>query len=249
MGIPVVCLPPLPVADFFSILRPRDLIVAFPLFWQAVFQRYASPSFSLPGELLGLTASAPCPPEVIEGLTQPGRLTAITEIYGSTETSAVGIRSACREPYDLLSLWDRVTLPDGEPGISRIRADGRREAAQAMPDFVEWRGERTFVPVGRKDNAVQVAGVNVYPARVAAIIRAHPAVKDCAVRLMRPEEGARLKAFIVPEETARPLGRKAFGAEFRAWLRERLDTPSFPKSITLGDALPVSSTGKSSDWG
>lgn len=257
LGIPVLRLPPLPVGELFTSLLPGDLFIAFPLFWQAVRDRVenrraARPA--LPKGVAGLSSSAPCPPEIIEALTRPGEKGAaaicsfIAEIYGSTETSAVGVRKDCRAPYALLPLWERVVLEGGEFGIQRVRRDGKRDVAAPMPDIVEWQGETAFAPVRRRDSAVQVGGVNVRPCGVADVIRSHPAVKDCVVRLMRPEEGARLKAFIVPEDAWRSEGRKVFGAEFRGWLRERLTTPAMPKSITLGDSLPVTPAGKSRDW-
>lgn len=251
LGIGKVHLPPMPSAELYNTLRPGDLLVAFPLFWQAVLERFAMHGQRV-GDIVGLTASSPCPPEVITALTssslsgEPPYCNALVEIYGSTETSAIGIRVTPDVPYTLLPVWERVSLPGGYFGIVRVRADGSREEAVALPDDVVWHGERLLVPLKRKDNAVQVGGINVYPFHVADIIRGHPAVRDCAVRLMRPDEGVRLKAFIVPEDPA--LFKSLSGREFTAWLRERLKSAEMPRSVTLGDALPVTATGKSSDW-
>ncbi|CAK7038918.1 MAG: 2-succinylbenzoate--CoA ligase [Desulfovibrio sp.] len=253
LGVPAFLMPPLPVAEFFNALSPGDLLVAFPVFWQAVLERFAMRGVRVP-DLMGVTASAPCPVELIEKLTRPapdGEIpycAAFAEIYGSTETSAIGIRLSPHEPYTLLPIWDKISLTDGSAGITRVRKSGDREPPIPLPDDVLWYGENLLVPVKRKDNAVQVGGVNVYPQRVAAVILEHPAVKECVVRLMRPDEGVRLKAFIVPAETARERGKEIFNNEFRAWLRERLETAAIPKSITLGDSLPVTATGKSRDW-
>lgn len=251
LGIDKLHLPPLPIGEFYNALRPGDLLVAFPLFWQAVLERFTTHGQRV-ADLVGLTASSPCPPEVITALTSsssPGEqpyCNSLIEIYGSTETSAIGIRVTPDVPYTLLPVWERVSLADGSFGIVRVRADGSREETAALPDDVVWHGERLLAPLKRKDNAVQVGGINVYPFHVADIIREHPAVKDCAVRLMRPDEGVRLKAFIVPEAEA--LLHDFSGREFKAWLRERLKSAEMPRSITVGDALPVAATGKSCDW-
>lgn len=256
-GIPLLQLPPLPLASFFGALRPGDLVVGFPLFWKGVLQSAAGQQsqkdLRLPSDIAGLTATSPCPPELIRALLNPevmgksAPLTTMGEIYGSTETNGIGIRLDGAEYFTLLPIWRSAALADGSPAICRVLPDGTLEAAQRLPDKTFWRDDTHFQVCGRLDTAVQIGGVNVYPSRVADVIRSHPLVRDCAVRLMRPDEGARLKAFIVPtiplEEAA-----EAFGRPFRNWLTERLDTASRPKHIRLGETLPATPTGKASDW-
>ena len=103
---------------------------------------------------------------------------------------------------------------------------------------------------GRRDRAVQVGGTNVYPDRVARVLRAHPKVADCAVRLMRPEEGWRLKAFVVPDGvSAGAIGDPAdLRRELRRWLRDKVEASERPGSITLGAVLPLDDQGKAADW-
>ena len=62
-----------------------------------------------------------------------------------------------------------------------------------MPDIISFESQRVFRINGRKDKAAQVAGVNVYPSKVADILKQNALVKDAEVRL----GGERLKAFIV----------------------------------------------------
>jgi acyl-coenzyme A synthetase/AMP-(fatty) acid ligase len=64
--------------------------------------------------------------------------------------------------------------------------------------------------------------------------------------MMRPEEGNRLKAYVVPAPDVRDAG--AFLAELNAWIDSVLPAPERPKSITFGPALPRSATGKLCDW-
>jgi long-chain acyl-CoA synthetase len=96
----------------------------------------------------------------------------------------------------------------------------------------------------RRDAAVQVGGVNVFPERVRQVLIEHPQVVDAAVRLMRPDEGLRLKAFVVP----RPDAGAGFTQELRAWIDTRLAAPERPKAITLGQQLPRGQLGKAADW-
>ncbi len=251
LGVPVLRLPPLPTTSFFESVRPADVIVAFPFFWQSllVLLQQLQTSLHLPPHVMGVTSTAPCPPEVIEGLTSlPQPLECMAEVYGSTETSGIGFRQAPSTPYTLLSVWQ--SMPHNtETALQRVLPAGESFSPQTTPDTVQWVDATHFYPEKRKDFAVQVGGVNVYPERIAACIETHPAVKQCVVRLMQPEEGGRLKAFIVPALAVPHAEREhIFGAAFRQWLAERLETAARPKSITLGNQLPRNDMGKLADW-
>ena len=114
---------------------------------------------------------------------------------------------------------------------------------------MDWWNERDFAVVSRHDKAVQVGGRNVYPERVREVLESHPDVARCRVRLMRPEEGWRLKAFVVPKEppaSARQAMR--LRSSLLAWCRERLAPESVPKALTFGSALPYNAYGKDADW-
>jgi acyl-CoA synthetase (AMP-forming)/AMP-acid ligase II len=110
---------------------------------------------------------------------------------------------------------------------------------------MEWQSERTFVPVGRRDDAVQVGGVNVYPAQVAALLKRHPGVSDACVRLMRADEGQRLKAFVVAVE---PDAAASLPDQLASWVSQRLPPAARPVSFMVGAALPLSRQGKLTDW-
>ena len=252
LGIPALDLPPLPSAEFFRELAPGDLVLAFPVFWKSFLDIAQGPfPITCPPDIHGVSSAAPCPPEVIEGLlalreTEKHPVcAAMTEVYGATEFGSIGIRQACREPYTLLAFWERRPLEcaDNEDAWGITRRDW---PVSPLPDTATWHGERGFTPLRRKDKAVQIGGVNVFPARVADLLRTHPGVADCAVRLMRPEEGARLKAFIVPRSA--DADTAVFTGELRRWLAARLEPAATPKSFRFGDGLPLTPSGKLADW-
>jgi 4-coumarate--CoA ligase (photoactive yellow protein activation family) len=255
LGIPSLQLPPMPTAHFFRELRGGDLLLAFPVFWQALLKIRASENGPVfPADLRGVTSSAPCPPEVAQALLGPangtpaGCLAQLTEIYGATEFGAVGIRQSCRQPYALLPHWQRVPLFDGEGAFSEWgikRASGK---AMPLPDTVRWTEDRSFTPAGRKDRAVQVGGRNVFPGKVAELLQRHPEVRECAVRLMRPEEGVRLKAFVAPRSAGDARSRARLAKEIRTWLAQRLSPAETPKSVLVGEELPRTASGKPADW-
>jgi len=240
LGVPVLHLPPLPTVAHVRRLAAGDLAVAFPLFWKGLAQ--LGVSFT-PG-VQGVTSTGPCPAEVILALREQG-LDRCTEIYGSSETAGIGYRHAPGDAYTLLDYWASDPGADLGNGLVRTLPDGSR-AAFPLPDHVAWATPRTFILAGRRDRAVQVGGVNVYPERVRDELLRHPGVAECVVRLMRPEEGARLKAFVVPRNpTADPADLRR---DILAWLESRLSPAENPKSLAFGDRLPATALGKAADW-
>lgn len=257
LGIASLHLPPLPTADFFNTLRRGDLVLAFPVFWKSLLDIWVNPvSPNLPKGLHGVSSTAPCPPEVIEALLGKGFapekhfLASMSEIYGATEFGAVGIRRHCRGPYELLPHWKRCALPGELNNIGRSPWGIRRanSSEQILPDEIQWQDERHFTPSKRKDFAVQVGGLNVFPTEVAELLRSHPNVADCAVRLMRPSEGYRLKAFVVPSLECLSVDACSFIKELKKWCAERLEPAATPKHIRIGTTLPLTAAGKLADW-
>ncbi len=218
-------------------LRDADAIIGIPALWKLC----AETRERFPATTIGVTSTAPCPPEVIRTLKRQG-LPVMHEIYGSSECGAMGHRASPDDPMTLVPSWRRV----GEDRFVRVLPEGGLSEPLAFQDTLRWVDDTHFFIEKRLDNAVQVAGVNVFPARVREALLGHPAVADCAVRLMRPEEGERLKAFVVPAPGHVP------GPELRNALRSHLTgllTPlEQPKSIIFGESLPQNEMGKPSDW-
>lgn len=216
--------------------RAGDLVVAYPDYWRAALASSAAPF--APG-VTGVTSTAPCPPELAHDLQQRG-LARLVQVYGSSETGGVGWRDRHTLPFTVLPYWrrdpadDAVLLRTGE-GAGRYR----------LQDVLAWQGEHQFVPAGRIDHAVQVGGINVFPERVAQVLRAHPDVAAAAVRLMRSDEGNRLKAFVVVVADAAP---EPLRAALRQWAAARLSGPELPAAISFGAELPRNANGKLADW-
>lgn len=218
-------------------LGAGDLLVAVPSYWE-----YLSRSLeSFGADVQGVTSTAPCPPDLFADLQQ--QRVRLTEIYGSSETAGVGWRDQPNGAFTLLPCWRR----DGEI-LRRVSGGGSSDdptGAAVLPDRLIWSGEREFRLAGRVDGAVQVGGTNVFPERIAARIAAHPAVKTCAVRLMQPHEGDRLKAFVVWRDADAEMRSRP---ELETWLRAELTPPERPVAITSGVALPRNELGKLLDW-
>lgn len=216
--------------------RAGDLVVTHPAYWRAAL---VSAAPFAPG-VTGVTSTAPCPPDLAEALLAHG-LARLLQVYGSSETGGVGWRDSHAQPYTTFSCWRRDPT---DPAV--LLRDGGAAGRYRLQDLLAWHGERQFVPTGRIDEAVQVGGINVFPERVAQVLRAHPAVAEAAVRLMRSDEGSRLKAFVVAHPGA--AAAHVLRDELRQFASARLSAPELPAAVSFGAALPRTANGKLSDW-
>lgn len=233
LQVPVHILPALPTQPWGDILLPGDLLVGFPLFWD----QWLRLGNRFPKGVELLCSTAPCKDEIIDGLEQAGAAN-FTEIYGASETGAVGRRHHARKPFELFACWEI------NPASKKIKR--RSQAAWVdLPDETQIIDGRFLVPLKRRDACVQVAGINVYPKQVEKILSQHPVVKACRVRLMCPAEGNRLKAFIVLKEGVSPAEALP---QLRAYAHKQLTVHEQPRSFTFGPQIPRGALGKESDW-
>ena len=215
-------------------LEAGDVVVGFPFLWRQL----ARQALPFPDKVLGLTSTGPSDPAVVDQLRDQG-LTAMVEIYGSTETAGVGARVDADESYRLLPRWRREDTAKNE-----LRDD--RHHRYALADDLQWLDDHHFHPRGRKDEAVQVGGVNVYPGRIARLLESLPQVARAQVRLMDDDEGGRLKAFVVPSMPLQAAG--ALSEKLTQWCRMHLTAPETPRMFTFGEQLPSGVMGKPGDW-
>jgi long-chain acyl-CoA synthetase len=238
LRIPVLTARHWPAGKILHALAPGDLVIGHPLFWQQLQLR----TTRLPEDMYGVTSTAPCDPRIIESLKELG-LARMTEIYGCSETGGIGYRHDPARAYWLLGHWLGVPVKGkGDPQFALKRAGSKPVLA---PDILDWRGTRTFHPIARRDHAVQVAGINVYPQDIARRLREHPAIADCVVRPMGDDESDRLKAFVVLKKN---YNSGALRPQLEQWIYERFTAPERPVALTFGKSLPATSAGKLADW-
>ncbi|GAC1411470.1 MAG: hypothetical protein NVSMB64_21280 [Candidatus Velthaea sp.] len=237
LGLPFVDLRGAAVSEIQRALQPGDALVGFPLRWDDL----AEARLPLVPGVVGVTSTGPCRPATIAALRALG-LDEMFEIYGSSQTAGIAWRTDPAAPYRLFPYWS--IAPSGD-ALLRNDTEGVPQTPLPLPDRIQRRGEG-FEVVGRLDGAVSVGGINVFPARIAATISAHPDVADCAVRPMRPDEGKRLKAFVVlhPRAADSPEARAAL----RRWLGTAFNAAECPKPVTFGSTLPRDAQGKLTDW-
>lgn len=225
-------------ASLTSLARPGDLVIGFPDYWR-IFAQTQAP---LPDDVWGVTSTAPCPDAVCLQL-EARRLDRLFQIYGSSETAGVGWRTSHSEPYRLLPFWS-LGGPDAQVLCRQLPGGGQMEVQ--VQDQLQRLDDALFQVGPRRDQAVQVGGVNVFPAQVATRLREHPQVAEVAVRLMRPEEGHRLKAFIVPAAGVNDTRQLAL--ELHAWIDAHLPVAQRPRALRFGARLPATPEGKLADW-
>ncbi len=213
-------------------LRAGDLIVGVPQWW-----KYLSQTISrLPPGIQGVSSTAPLSTNIWKQLLNIG-LDTLHEVYGASELGGIGYRQHWSDEYDLLSCWSGLSACG-----QRLRNE-RGGSSCILPDQLEFASKRRFVIAGRKDQQVQVAGHNVSPQRVAEQIKNHALVADCQVRLMRQEEGDRLKAQVVTPRVLSSSER----SELRIWCAQVLPVYARPH-LTFVLEKTVDVMGKAADW-
>lgn len=213
-----------------------DLVVSFPERWQWMNRTVAH----WPEDVAGVVSTAPCPPELKQGLVERG-LGSLTEVYGSSETAGLGVRRWPETRYCFMPQWT-VHDVSAVDGMVLTHSSGLQVRVK---DHIEVHEDGRFTLAGRLDHAVQVGGTNVFPERIAALLRDQPGVNDAIVRLSPLAQGGRLKAFVVPRADVDP---EELQWQLEAWVSRGLATAERPKSITFGARLPKDEMGKDSDW-
>ncbi|MEL6205341.1 MAG: AMP-binding protein [Pseudomonadota bacterium] len=205
--------------------RPGDLVVATPHLLSLALN-----TMKPTGGLTAIVSGASTPDALWQMASD--REVALIEIYGATETAGVGYRRSPHAGFALMPHLDRAG-----PGIF---AAGRGQLD--VQDRLRWLGPRSFVLEGRKDNVVQVAGVNVSPQATGRHLERTDGVAAATVRL--DTQSGRLKAFVI----AKPGKDEAVLEVALRMGAEALPAAARPARYTFGLRLPTTPAGKLSDW-
>lgn len=242
LDIPVLDARAISPGNLKAQLAPGDLVVATPHLW-----RYLATSLPrFPDGVQGSCSTAPMPADLARQVVAQN-LARLVEVYGSSETAGIGWRDDPASPFRLFETWE---VTSDREALLRRGPDGVAGSPQPFADIVAFECARCLRPVGRRDGAVQIGGVNVFPARVQKAIEACDGVQEAAVRLFAvggDEARARLKAFVVPREQASGLD-PAFEQAIRREIASSLGELERPVAYRFGAALPRSAMGKLTDW-
>lgn len=213
-------------------LASGDLVVAVPDQWRTLSRLIRA----FPDDVVGISSAGPLDDHVAAALLESG-LKRMFDIYGSSETGGIAMRELPGSAYALLPRWQLT--PDGHDDWQLTDHDGRHHP---LPDHVDRIGERSLRPLRRRDGAVQVGGHNVWPTRVADVLRRIDGVVDAAVRL---HFDGRLKVFIVPNSNIDP---DELAVMIERHTADQLSALERPRHFRFGAALPRNAMGKLEDW-
>ena len=215
--IPVLDGRRMPVDMLGEELAFGDALVATPTLWRYIGETLGS----LPNNIVGVSFGEPLLPQLATDLREKG-LGAMRELYGSTETGLIAWRDAPTEPFVLFDHWRR----NGNDLI-RVNPAARERPVGAM-DHLNWTSDRAFTLGGRRDGAVQISGINVFPDKIGTIIAEHRQIATCTIRVVSHNGSLdRLIADITLEKGVDPDESMAWAVD--SWCRKKLRPPERPR--------------------
>ncbi|MGW3176546.1 amino acid adenylation domain-containing protein [Streptomyces sp. NPDC001153] len=108
-------------------------------------------------------------------------------------------------------------------------------------DVGRWDADGTLFIAGRLDDQVKLRGVRVQPSEVAAVLAAHPAVRQAATVVRTAENGGpELVGYVVLGQDAPATWQQ----ELRDLVAARVSTAAVPAHLLALDALPLAGNGK-----
>jgi acyl-CoA synthetase (AMP-forming)/AMP-acid ligase II len=272
-GISVVISPaPWTAADMARLLVEERITVAggVPTQWAKLLELAGIAAADLSHVRVGLVATAPAPPELIERVTAVIGCPLVVR-YAMTESPSI----TGTEPDDRPDVQFRtVGRPQAGMAISLVDDNGRAvtrgevgrvrvrgacvmrgywrndEQTAAVLDNEGWLtssdlgrldGEGNLVLVGRTSDMYIRGGYNVYPLEVENVLAEHSGVDRAAVvGTAAPVIGEIGVAFVVPLDVAEPPSL----AELRSFVRERLADYKAPDRLVVVDTLPLTAMMK-----
>ena len=250
----------------------RDRVTVFegvPTMYIALLGHPGRDSYDLSALRVCVSGGAPIPAEVIDEFERVFGVV-ILEGYGLSETASTttfNVSAQERRVYSVgkpiygveVEIWDGEgrPMPPGRDNVGEIVVRGvnvmkgyrgRPEAtAEAMAGGFFHTGDLGYVDedgfffvVDRKKELIIRGGYNVYPREVEDVLYTLPAVAQAAVvGIPDDRRGHEVKAFVMP----RP-GREVGEAELIEFVRERLASYKYPRSIEFREQLPMNATGK-----
>lgn len=204
-------------AELGEYLTFGDAVVATPSHWRFLLRE----GVKAPENAMAVTFGEPLSGALSAEMRKCG-FGAQREVYGSTESGLVGWRDSAGDAFNL---FDFLHAEDG--AIMRESARGDRHEIVLM-DHVDWEGPRRFRLTGRRDGAVQIGAVNVFPNRIASVIEANQLVERCRVRAgAHPSGFNRLIADI--GITGDVQADEFLARHIDQWCRERLHAHERPR--------------------
>ncbi|MBR4682435.1 MAG: hypothetical protein IKP06_03940 [Elusimicrobiaceae bacterium] len=230
LQVPVIYLPDQPAQEWNVELQAGDLVVATPKFWN-YWLRCGN---QFPSGVEVVCGTDICSKELLAELTAVGAAR-VTELYGSSQTGALGFRIKGSEMFEMFSFWN-ISLSQG---AIRAKRSGQTEWITLSPQ-VKLGEDRQFqilegVPAHQ---TLSSSAVSPFFEHVEQVLASHPAVRACRVRPLSSLKDSRLEAVVSLHEGYTPshLGI------IRSFLRQHLPSTEIPETFTFEKPSLASAT-------
>lgn len=267
-GIALVISPvPWKAADMADLLERERVTVAAgaPTQWAKLLEEPGIERRALPRLRLGVSATAPAPPELVERVNRVLG-TPLVVRYAMTESPSISGTDPEDPPEVQFRTVGRpqtgveaeVVDDDGHPlapgTVGHVRVRGAcvmrgywrdpERTAEALDeegwlrtgDLGTFTPEGHLVLTGRSTDVYLRGGYNIYPLEVENVLGEHPRIAQVAVvGTPAPVIGEIGVAFVVPRDASDPPSLE----ELRAWTRRRLADYKAPDRLEIVDALPL----------
>jgi acyl-CoA synthetase (AMP-forming)/AMP-acid ligase II len=179
-----------------------------------------APAEHWPGNPKLSSVGRPCPGNEVKIVGRDG------EILPAGQVGQIWVKT----PADFIEYWH-------QPAATR---KALVDDWLCMPDAGYLDDDGYLFVLDRMDDAIIVAGQNIYPAEVEMALAEHPAVADAAVVGMPdPRWGQAVKAVLVLRE-----GERATARDLMVFLRGRIADFKIPTQYGFVNSLPRNPTGK-----
>ncbi len=201
-----------------------DVMIATPSLWAYLMRE----DIKAPDNIMAVSFGEMMTMDLATKLRRNG-FGVLRELYGSTQTGLVAWRDTPNDDFVLFDHWTR----SGD-NLIRHYPDGKKDSIIPM-DFFAWKNSRNFQLSGRRDGAVQIGAVNVFPEKIATIITEYPNVEKCSVRMINTGFGTnRLIADIYLKGKHKPDRRLAQNLD--QWCRNKLAINERPHILNFYQA-------------
>ncbi|MEL6372066.1 MAG: hypothetical protein AAFY84_00585 [Pseudomonadota bacterium] len=209
-------------SDLTESLAFGDAVVATPTQWRFLLRE----GLKAPDNAVGVVFGEAMTVELASALRKAG-FAAQRELYGSTESGLIAWRDSPNDPFVLFEFLARTN-----DQLVRTMPSGETKNVTPM-DELEWISDRTFRLGPRRDGAVQVGAINVFPERVGRIISEHEDIEACEIRSGENSTGYnRLIADITLERGKSPT--ESLARSIDQWCRAKLQPHERPRIYNFG---------------
>ncbi|HET8848370.1 MAG TPA: AMP-binding protein [Marinobacter sp.] len=187
-----------------------------------------------------MLSGAPLPGPVLTSVQ--ARTRRLCQQYGCSEVGCIALTADARGAGHLGSPLPHLRVSAGDradaPGEILVHTADGRPGTVATRDLGYFDGEGQLHFSGRMDDTINVAGINVYPGDVEAVVLTYPGVRQ-AVAYKQPDTlaGERVALCVVADAELNT-------DDLRHWCRDRLSPHQIPSVVRQVDAVPTLPNGK-----